>query len=474
MSRPTWRPSRVKAPRLTTNSAVRMMIRRIAFALLFIGLLGVSAYGREKRFGYCQLQATGARVTNCTVTVYLTGGVTLATIYSDNLGTAQANPFTASAVTGLWSFYADNSRYDVQLSGGSPTISPAYTLSDFLFLDLGTAGQSQSIAGDLLPSITNSGNIGNASFIWGSGYLKLLTTTGLITANAGITSSGPNTLNGGGTFNGSFGGNPAFTGSPTFVTLTSSSASVAGSGNIRLAVGDSITWRNNANNADLNLGISTGDALAWGTSSIGIRAGNFQIYNNPAFALSGAIRLNTGDAVAWRNDANNADLLLSKSATDVLTWPNPLQANVFQTGTASPALTGIIRLASTDTLNWRNNAGNGDIAFGKNTADQFTISTALAATGSAAVLTGTGSCATITTQSGGAWAGNATCTGTTGASTFVITPGTTAPHSWQCDGADTTTTANILHQVAPLSATACTIGGTVNANDVITFKAFPY
>jgi hypothetical protein len=93
--------------------------------------------------------------------------------------------------------------------------------------------------------------------------------------------------------------------------------------------------------------------------------------------------------------------------------------------------------------------------------------------GSAAGLSGTGACATITTQKGGAWAGQATCTGTTGASTIVITPGTTAPNGWSCTASDLTTAANILRQSA-VSLTACTIAGTVNAKDVLTFTAVAY
>lgn len=93
--------------------------------------------------------------------------------------------------------------------------------------------------------------------------------------------------------------------------------------------------------------------------------------------------------------------------------------------------------------------------------------------GTAATLTGTGACATNSTQKGGAWAGQATCTGTTGASTFIITPGTTAPNGWSCTASDLTTAANILRQSA-VSTTACTIAGTVNANDVLTFTAVAY
>jgi hypothetical protein len=98
---------------------------------------------------------------------------------------------------------------------------------------------------------------------------------------------------------------------------------------------------------------------------------------------------------------------------------------------------------------------------------------ALSATGTISV-TGTGACATITTTVGGGTAGNLTCTGTTGASTLVITTGITATHSTECHASDLTTSANLLRQTTPLSATQCTIAGTVNANDVITFGATLY
>ena len=40
-----------------------------------------------------------------------------APIFSDNAGTVQANPFTASR-TGYWSYYADNGTYDISANGG--------------------------------------------------------------------------------------------------------------------------------------------------------------------------------------------------------------------------------------------------------------------------------------------------------------------------------------------------------------------
>lgn len=128
------------------------MMRRLGLALLLACLLPVCALGREKRFGYCQTQNAGVRVTGCTVTVYLTGTTTQAQIYQDNSGTSMGSVFTASSTSGFWFFYADNGRYDVQFSGGSPTISPAYTLSDLLFLDL---GQQTLIAGTFQSASSN-------------------------------------------------------------------------------------------------------------------------------------------------------------------------------------------------------------------------------------------------------------------------------------------------------------------------------
>jgi hypothetical protein len=331
-----------------------MMIRRLALSLLFIGLLGVSVpIGRanEKRLGYCQLQATGTRVTNCTVTVYITNTVSLATIYSDNLGTSLANPFTASAVTGLWQFYSANGRYDIQFSGGSPTISPAYTLSDFLFLDLGTSGQSQSIAGDLLPAITNAGNVGNSSFIWGSGYFRSLTVTNsttlqgtytttaagthsgvetfntnAIVANAGITSAGANTLNGGGTTAGSW----THAGAHTFSALLTANFGITSTGSSALSGGG------------LLAGTFTGTPTLSGlwTFSGGINVSAITSGSSTP-ALSGLIRLASSDAECFRNNINTADICISKNVSDQLTFNSIGLSGTVIAGTSTMVLGSI-------------------------------------------------------------------------------------------------------------------------------------
>ena len=55
--------------------------------------------------------------------------------------------------------------------------------------------------------------------------------------------------------------------------------------------------------------------------------------SNPA--ASGVLRLATGDAVAWRNNANGADILLGKDTSDRLTFNgNTVQAPIYNsTGT---------------------------------------------------------------------------------------------------------------------------------------------
>jgi len=87
--------------------------------------------------------------------------------------------------------------------------------------------------------------------------------------------------------------------------------------------------------------------------------------------------------------------------------------------------------------------------------------------------TGTGACATITTQTGHPFAGSLVCTDTTGVSTLILTPGQTATNGWKCSGSDLTTNLNTISQTAS-NQTTCTLSGTVNANDVIAFNLQPF
>lgn len=127
--------------------------------ILLSGLLTLlvfpsSAHARQRASGWCERGGQSVQVTNgltsitkvqasypqCTVTVYLTGTVTLATLYSDNSGTSKANPFTSST-TGYWFFYANDSRYDVVLSGGG--LASPLTLGD---ISLGPLGATDMVS----------------------------------------------------------------------------------------------------------------------------------------------------------------------------------------------------------------------------------------------------------------------------------------------------------------------------------------
>lgn len=120
---------------------------------------------------------------------------------------------------------------------------------------------------------------------------------------------------------------------------------------------------------------------------------------------------------------------------------------------------------------WKADA-TGDFVIVPHVGAAAIISAPVISTGSVPTLTGTGACATTSTQLGAGLAGSFHCTGTTGASTVTITPGIAAPNGWSCFANDLTT-ANTLRQSA-FTGTGCTISGTVNANDVITFGAIAF
>lgn len=141
-------------------------------------------------------------------------------------------------------------------------------------------------------------------------------------------------------------------------------------------------------------------------------------------------------------------------------------------GTNPAQTASALDLASAFPLCWRNNANSADVCVTKNASDQVTMPTALVSTGTAVAFTGsTGACSTTGTQSGGSWAGRVTCTAATAASTLVIVPGTTAPNGWICSAFDQTTRANLLQQTAT-GTTSCTLTATsITQNDVIVFQA---
>ena len=117
------------------------MMKRLLLTLTTLTLLlcVTPLFARGKLQGY--IEKGGASVTSGgflsttkvqqsypagTVTAYLAGTLTPATLYSDAAGTAKANPFPADS-TGLWFLYAEDGCYDLVFKSGSTTL---YTLSD--------------------------------------------------------------------------------------------------------------------------------------------------------------------------------------------------------------------------------------------------------------------------------------------------------------------------------------------------------
>lgn len=122
----------------------------------------------ERYWNYARLLATGAPAPSATITVYLTGTLTLASIFSNNLAspTPEANPFTADA-NGFFKFYAANGRYDVKLSGGG--IPTPYTWADIAFGLVNGGFVDEQILADTgilaTPSISFSGQPGSGLYI---------------------------------------------------------------------------------------------------------------------------------------------------------------------------------------------------------------------------------------------------------------------------------------------------------------------
>lgn len=168
---------------------------------LFLLLIPSFAQANQRYTGYCNrggqnLIVSGlagapqvdASYPGCTVTVYVTGTLTLASITSDAAGLVpQANPFTSDSF-GVFYFYATNgTRVDIQLSGAG---IPSYTIGDVLLND--------SISGpSILPlsntfsgavnTFTNTVNLnvvsGNPNFIGAptaSQFNKTVTVDGIV------------------------------------------------------------------------------------------------------------------------------------------------------------------------------------------------------------------------------------------------------------------------------------------------------
>lgn len=148
----------------------------------------------QRAYGWTRILSTGAPAPSATVTVYDTGTLNLSTIYSDNLSTPKANPFTADATSGYWFFYAASSgRYDVQFSGGG--ITTPYTIGDISLSGLltlnGLTADTQTFA---------TGTAGTNFAISSAGSTHTFNIPDASAANRGLVTTGAQTFAGVKTF----------------------------------------------------------------------------------------------------------------------------------------------------------------------------------------------------------------------------------------------------------------------------------
>lgn len=158
--------------------------------------------GNAATRGWCeegnQTVATGGQTSStkvqkslpsCTITVYLAGTVTPATIYSDNAGspTPLANPFTALS-NGSWKFYAAAGLYDVVMSGGG--LSSPVTLAGVSMIDP-TALTTVTMTGlTVNGAATVTGNVGADTVSANSVSSVFLSITATLFASLGTPANG--------------------------------------------------------------------------------------------------------------------------------------------------------------------------------------------------------------------------------------------------------------------------------------------
>lgn len=140
----------------------------LALALLLPATLSAQiAYNGVCAKGNIFAQVSGLHSANsfygtfpqCTITVYLTGTLTKATLYSDLSSTPLTNPFTGN-LDGSFLFFSVAGAYDVVLSGGSPIQIPSpVTLTA---VTLGSGGGS-TVIGTANQITVNSGKVGLAN-----------------------------------------------------------------------------------------------------------------------------------------------------------------------------------------------------------------------------------------------------------------------------------------------------------------------
>lgn len=147
------------------------MLRRL-LGLLLLAAASLPASALTKYQNWCQQGGAKVHVSGlassdtwqqsfpaCTITVYLAGTITTATLASDSAGTPLSNPFTAAS-NGLYGFYVAQAHYDIVLSGGG--LTTPLTLFDVVIADVSSGGGGSGI-GVLVNGVPIAGTSANFS-----------------------------------------------------------------------------------------------------------------------------------------------------------------------------------------------------------------------------------------------------------------------------------------------------------------------
>lgn len=235
-----------------------------------------------------------------------------------------------------------------------------------------------------------------------------------------------------------------------------------------------------------------------GTLTAGIGSdGGFYVKNSgnkvAALAVGGApgfgLALAGTGTVTWKSvgdidSAGSWDTGLSRCSAGVVCVGNAtqgdvtgtLEATTFLTATAAPATSGVVRLASTDSIQWRNAASSGNIILAKNTSDQFTISGGLVPSTAGGQTLGGALLPFSSVYVGGAATNNAQITGTMTGARVVTLPDATFTVSGAtgtfCGTTTTCSATNISTTVKVVSGQVALSSGTPSTAVVASIPAF--
>lgn len=125
-------------------------------------------------------------------------------------------------------------------------------------------------------------------------------------------------------------------------------------------------------------------------------------------AASGVVRLGAADLIAWRNVTNTGDVTLTLDSGNHVVASTGFYAGAFGTTTSGPATAGQVRLAKSDSVQFRNNANLGNVvALSLTVNDQpQVVSLFINSDGAAGVTSGL--CFVAQTSQAGAGAGTLT------------------------------------------------------------------